>query len=200
MCFTANTPFIFKQGIPMRARHCIGMISAVVLMLSFAFPLNGADFTFYVGGVDPGSIEVEDEDVSLDGSPVFGFRVGTNFVPYFGMEHTLAFSTDFLFPGNIEGPADSRGIIYNANLMFTLPVKKIEPYLTAGFGLIHQFGSSDLPVGTEPAFNYGGGFKVPRIKGPFGLRFDVRGYRAGFVTNSVNMFEMSGGIMISTGR
>jgi hypothetical protein len=74
------------------------------------------------------------------------------------------------------------------------------PYLTAGIGLVHQYGSSDLPVGTDPAFNYGGGVKVPRIKGPLGLRFDVRGYRVGFVTDTVNMLEMSGGIIISTGR
>jgi hypothetical protein len=38
------------------------------------------------------------------------------------------------------------------------------------------------------------------MKGPFGLRFDIRGYRAGFVTDTVNMLEMSGGLMISTGR
>jgi hypothetical protein len=84
--------------------------------------------------------------------------------------------------------------------MITLPAVKFEPYLTAGIGLVHQYGSSDLPVGTKPAFNYGGGVKVPCIRGPFGVRFDIRGYRAGFVTDTVNMLEISGGLMISTGR
>ena len=128
-------------------------------------------------------------------------RVGAYLRLQFGrLEHTFAFSSDFLFPKDVEGPTDAKGIIYNSNLIVTIPLERVEPYLTAGIGLVHQYGSPDLPVGTEPALNYGGGVKVPRVKGPFGLRFDIRGYRVGFVTNSVNMLEMSGGIMISTGR
>ena len=116
------------------------------------------------------------------------------------MEHTIAFTSNFLYPRNIEGVTDSKGFLFNSNLILSLPTGKIVPYLTAGIGIVHQYGSSNLPVGTEPAFNYGGGVKVPRIKGPFGFRFDARGYRVGFVTNSVDMLEMSGGIMISIGK
>lgn len=184
----------------MIARHCLAALAALMLVLFLATWSAAADFTFYVGGVSPGSIDVDDVKVPLDGSPVFGFRVGTNFVPFFGMEHTLAYSPDFLFPENVDGVTDAKGFIYNSNLMISLPAKRIEPYLTAGVGLLHQWGSSNLPVGTKPAFNYGGGVKIPGIKGRIGLRFDIRGYRAGFVTDSVNMLEMSGGIVISTGR
>jgi hypothetical protein len=184
----------------MSARHCIGFISVVVLMLSFFVPSQAADLTFYVGGVKPGSINFHDVRTSLDGSPMFGFRLGTNFVPSFGIEHTIAFSSDFLFPRSVEGVTNAKGFVYNSNLLFSLPSKKIVPYITAGVGLMHQYGSSNLPVGTKLAFNYGGGLKFPRIKGPIGLRFDMRGYSAGVISNNVNMLEMSGGIMISTGK
>jgi len=184
----------------MSKRYCFGSASVFILILFFAIPSQAADLTFYVGGINPGSIEYRGEQVSLDGSPVFGFRIGTDFVPSFGIEHTVAFSSDFLFPENVEGVSDSKGFLFNSNLIFSLPTGKVVPYFTAGIGLVHQYGSSDLPVGTDPAFNYGGGVKVHRIKGPLGLRFDVRGYRVGFVTDTLNMLEMSGGIIISTGR
>jgi hypothetical protein len=183
----------------MIARYRAGILAAAIVFF-FAARSQAADFTFYIGGVNPGSIEVDNERVPLDGSPVFGFRVGYNFVPFFGMEHTLAYSPDFLFPGNVSGIPDSKGFIYNSNLLISLPTRRIEPYLTAGVGLIHQWGSDGLPVGTKPSFNYGGGIKIPGIKGPIGLRFDIRGYRAGFVTDTVDMVEISGGIVISTGR
>lgn len=178
--------------------YCVKLVSVAALMVLFALPMPAADFTFYVGGVNPGSIEYQGEEVSLEGGPVFGLRLSTDIVPSFGLEHTFAFSSDFLFPKGVEGPTDAKGIIYNSNLIVTIPLDRAKPYLTAGLGVVHQFGSPDLPVGTEPALNYGGGLKFHNVKGPFGLRFDVRGYRVGFVTNSTNMFEMSGGIIIST--
>ena len=182
----------------MITRYSVKLVPIVLLMVAFALQARAADFTFYAGGVKPGSIEYRGEEVSLEGGPMFGFRVSTDIVPYFGMEHTFAFSSDFLFPKDVEGPTDAKGIVYNSNLIVGIPMERVEPYVTAGLGLVHQYGSSGLPVGTEPALNYGGGLKFPNLKGPFGLRFDVRGYRVGFVTNSTNMFEMSGGIMIST--
>lgn len=184
----------------MTSRSCLGIVPVVLLALLFACPSSAADLTFYVGGIHPGSIQVNDREISLDGGPVLGFRLATDFVPHFGMEHTIAFSPDFLFPNGVEGVGDSKGFLFNSNLIVSLPAKKIVPYLTAGIGFVHQYGSSGLPVGTDPAFNYGGGVKLPHMKGPFGLRFDVRGYRLGFVTESVNMFEVSGGLVISTGK
>ena len=182
----------------MITRYCVRLVPVIVLVLFSVLQVQAADFTFYVGGVKPGSIEYHGEEVPLEGSPMFGFRVSTDIVPSFGLEHTFAFSSDFLFPKNVEGPTDAKGIVYNSNLIVSIPLDKVEPYLTAGLGLVHQYGSPDLPVGTEPALNYGGGLKFPHFRGRFGFRFDVRGYRVGFVTNSINMLEMSGGIMIST--
>jgi hypothetical protein len=184
----------------MKIRYCAAAVSVALAVLVFASLSQAADVTFYVGGINPGSIEKDDREIQLEGGPVFGFRLSSDFVPHFGMEHTLAFSSDFLFPEGAEDVSDAKGFIYNSNLLISLPAGRVEPYLTAGVGLINQWGSSNLPVGTKPAFNYGGGVKVPDVWGPFGLKFDIRAYRAGFVTDSVNMIEMSGGVFISIGR
>ena len=72
------------------------------------------------------------------------------------------------------------------------------PYVTAGLGLIHQYGADRLPIGTKFAINYGGGLKFPKLLGRAGLRFDARGYTAtGVFSHTVNMFEVSGGVMFS---
>jgi hypothetical protein len=179
----------------MNLRHSILLVS-VILLIGVA-QLQAADLTFYVGGVKPGSISVQNVKTSLDSSPIYGVRFSTSFVPFFGMEHTLAFSSDYLFPSSIAAVKNARGFVYNSNLIFNLPVKMAVPYVTAGAGLVHQYGDPNLPVGTKFAFNYGGGVKFPRLVGPLGVRFDVRGYRAGVISDSLNLFEASGGILLS---
>jgi len=165
-----------------------------------AAQLQAADLTFYAGGVKPGSISYHDVKTSLDSSPVLGIRFSTNFVPLFGMEHTFAFSYDYLFPSSVAAIKEARGFVYNSNLIINLPVGKAVPYLTAGAGLLHQYGDADLPIGTKFAFNYGGGLKFPHLAGPLGLRFDLRGYRAGVISNKLNLLEVSGGILLSFGK
>jgi len=184
-------------------RHSHWMLWVFAAAFVFAAPLGAADLTFYVGGVVPGSVEYKGVDTMLDSSPVYGFRLATSFVPFFGMEHTLAFSSDYLFPSSVSAIKDAKGFAYNSNLIINipLPVKAVVPYLTAGAGLIHQYGDNDMPVGTKFAFNYGGGLKFPRLIGPLGLRFDVRGYRTtGIFSRSLNLFEASGGILLSIGK
>jgi hypothetical protein len=184
----------------MKVRHLLVITLAFAMFSLFVMPLQAADLTFFVGGVKPGSITYKDVKTSLDGSPVYGFRFGTNFVPYFGMEHTLGLSSDYLFPHNVAGVKDAKGFVYNSNLIINVPVHKAVPYFTFGAGVIHQYGSGDMPVGTRFALNYGGGLKFPRLAGPLGLRFDMRGYRAGGVSNRLNLLEVSGGVLISIGR
>jgi len=179
-----------------RRLSCLIVIGTIFL---FATHLQASDLTFYVGGVKPGSISYHSVQTSLDGSPVLGFRLGTNFVPLFGMEHTLAFSWDYLFPKN-PAVKEARGFVYNSNLILNFPVKLAVPYVTAGAGLIHQYGDTDEPVGTKFAFNYGGGLKFPHVAGPLGLRLDLRGYRAGILSNKLNLFEISGGVLFSFGK
>jgi len=179
------------------------MLGAFAAVILFAAPLRAVDLTFYVGGVAPGSVTYQNMKTALDKSPVYGVRLATNFIPYFGLEHTLGFSADYLFPKNIAAIQDAKGVVYNSNLILNFPVKikSVVPYATAGVGLIHQYGDRDMPVGTKFAFNYGGGLKVPHLAGPLGLRFDLRGYTAtGIFSSSLNMFEFSGGILLSLGK
>jgi hypothetical protein len=161
-----------------------------------------ADLSVYVGGIFPGSAEYQGEKIELENGPVYGFRFSSNFVPSFGMEHTLAFSSDFLFPKNISAISKAKGVIYNSNLILEIPIRirKAVPYITAGAGFIHQYGDESMPVGTNFAFNYGGGLKFPHLAGPFGLRFDMRGYRAGGFSNKLNIFEVTGGVLFSIGH
>ena len=179
-----------------------------VLLFVFAGTASASDISVFVGAEMPGSIE----GISLDNGPVFGIRFGNNFIKYLGMEHSLAISQDFMFPSNNNSciPEDecspewveSKGFIYSSNLMLNFPNidSRMVPFLTAGVGLVHQYGDRNLPVGTKLAFNYGGGVKFPNLAGPLGARADFRGYRAGIISKSVNMFELSFGLMVSFGR
>jgi hypothetical protein len=175
----------------------------LALLLGFlvgtsAFP---SDLTVFIGGVNPGEVASDGKNISLDGSQIFGFRLNNDIVPLFGMEHTLAFSSDFLFPRGIPSVTEAKGFVLNSNLIITVPVVKSDPYITAGIGLIRQYGSADLPVGTKFAVNYGAGVKFPRLAGPLGLRLDARGYRAtGILSGGLNIFEVSAGLLLSFGR
>ena len=184
----------------MKTRRALWVVPALVMTFFFAVSVQAADLTFFVGGAKPGSITYHDVKTSLDSSPVYGFRLATNFVPFFGMEHTLGFSSDYLFPHNIAAIKNAKGFVYNSNLIVNIPAGKVVPYLTAGAGLLHQYGDNDMPVGTRFALNYGGGLKFPRLAGPLGLRFDIRGYSAGIVSNKLNVLEVSGGVLLSIGK
>ncbi len=181
----------------MNSRHSILLV--IVILVMGAAQSNAADLTFFVGGVKPGAITFRNVETSLDSSPIYGLRLSTNFVPLFGMEHTLAFSSDYLFPRSVADIKEARGFVYNSNLIVNLPIGVAVPYVTAGLGLLHQYGDANLPIGTKFAVNYGGGLKFPHLAGPLGLRFDVRGYRAGLTSNRVNLLEISGGILLSLG-
>jgi hypothetical protein len=180
----------------MRSARLFGSLPAALVLLS-ACQLPAQDLTLFFGGTVPGDLQHDLGKIRLDNGPVWGFRLGWGFVPLLGFEQTVAFSPDYLFPENPPA-SDSKGFILNTNLILQLPTGRIVPYGTFGIGLIWQYGSPNLPVGGEFAINYGGGLKLPRMWGPFGLRFDARGYTASKVLSSkLNIFELSGGLLIS---
>jgi hypothetical protein len=165
-----------------------------ILILLFWLPAAGAqDVTLFLGGAVPGSFSAGNITTKLDNGHIWGFRLSTSIVPLFGLEHTVAFSSDFLFPKNAADIKDANGFVYNSNAILNLPLGKLSPYGTAGIGLIRQYGSQELPVGTKFAVNYGGGLKARRRLGPLGLRFDARGYSV----KGLNIFEFSAGLLIS---
>jgi len=175
----------------------------ITVLSAFAGTALASDISFFVGAEIPGAIKYNDVKMSLDNSPVYGLRYGRNFFQQISLEHTFAISPDYLFPGSNEGEVtEARGFIYNSNLMLNVPNidDMIVPFLTAGIGLIHQYGDRNLPVGTKVAFNYGGGAKFPNMVGPLGARIDLRGYRAGVFSKQLNIFEISFGFMVTFGR
>ena len=190
----------------------------LISVSAFAGAARASDISFFVGAEIPGSIEYEHMKMPLDTGSVFGLRFGNTFIRYLGTEHTFAYSPDFLFPGEniIHGcpgyigadcpPStvweEAKGFLYSSNLMLNFPDidYRMVPFLTAGVGLVHQYGDRNLPVGTKLAFNYGGGLKFPNLAGPLGARVDLRAYKAGMISKSVNMIELSFGLMFSFGR
>lgn len=169
---------------------------------TFAGAARASDISLFVGAEMPGSIKYDDIKTALDNGPIYGIRLGNSFVRYLGMEHTLAFSSDYLFPSGTSAVEGTKGFLYNSNLNLNFPdiTERIVPFLTAGAGLIHQYGDRSLPVGTKFAFNYGGGIKFPKLAGPLGARVDLRGYSAGMISKKLNIAEISLGLMISLGR
>ncbi len=166
-------------------------------LLLFTPALCAQDLTIFAGGMFPGNANPSDVPTMLDNGPIFGVRLSTGFAVILRLEHTLAFSNDFLFPHNEPGVTSAKGLLFNSNLLVNIPAGKAVPYVTAGLGFIRQYGSSNLPVGTKFAVNYGGGLKFLKLFGPAGLRFDARGYTAtGVFSHSVNMFELTAGIII----
>jgi len=184
-----------------RFRWSVGVWTAALIFLGALQPVRAADLTAFVGGVKAGKLDVEGIRSALDASPMFGARLASDFIPFFGHEHTIAFSSDYLFPRSTRAIREARGFVYNSNLILNLPTGRAVPYVTAGLGLIHQYGDRNLPVGTRLAVNYGGGVKIPKMFGPLGLRFDARGYTAvGLSSGKLNMIEISGGLLLSFGR
>jgi hypothetical protein len=176
-------------------------IALVFLVLVSASQAPCADITGFVGGVKPGKVNVQGAIAAFDSSPVYGFRLGLNFLPFLSHEHTLGFSSGFLVPTAVSAFTDAKGFVYNSNLVLHAKAGSIVPFVTAGLGLIHQYGAPSLHLGTKFAVNYGGGLKFPRIIGPLGVRFDVRGYTAtGFSGGKLNMLEVTGGILLSFGK
>ena len=153
----------------MKIRNTTWIVLAFLAAFLFAIPLQAGDLTFFVGGVNPGSINYQDVKTSLDGSPIFGVRLDTNFVPFFGMEHTLAFGSDYLFPHDVAGIKETNGFVYNSNLIFSVPMKKVVPYFTVGAGLIHQYGDSNTAGGNQVRVQLWRGTEVSPDGGAAGI-------------------------------
>jgi len=191
------------------------ILTSTLLLIAlsvFAGTAQADDFSFFVGAALPGTAKHDGAEIPLNNSVMYGLRYGFDLMPILGLEHTIALSHNFLASDAVNCPLpgaggtsgchpmweESKGFLYNSNLTFGYQLdQRTIPFLTAGVGLIHQYGDRNLPVGTRFAFNYGGGVKFPNLAGPVGARIDLRGYRAGVFSRKVNMFEVSLGLMIS---
>lgn len=167
----------------------------VLVSLLAAAEARGADFTLWGGRVDPGKVTIENARRALDGSAVWGFRLSHGFVPFIGLEHTLGW--DRSRPPSTSTERDSQGWVYNSNVIVHAPFVRIKPYATVGIGFMNDYGA-DPYIGKKFAVNYGGGIKFRNLAGPFGVVFDIRGYRTkSLFSEPLNLLEISGGVMFS---
>src|SRR5690606_33454297 len=120
---------------------------------------------------------------------LFGLRVNRSNAPL-ALEHTFAYSPRFI-------ETESSALIYNTNLLLQTPVSGIQPFATAGIGVVSTWGGGPGDIGSKFQVNYGGGIKL-RIFGLAGLRVDVRGYSIRDVyEESLHVFESSVGLLFA---
>ena len=172
------------------------LVSALVSVA----PLSADDFTLFGGFNHPGSVTLGDSSTVVSGTAgqlltdakdfgVFGARLNRSNAAV-AFEHALAFSPNFL---------DSRAnaLIYNTNVLVQPPAVAIQPYATAGIGLVRAGGSGPAAFGTKFSVNYGAGIKAS-VFGPWGVRLDVRGYAIrGVEDKYLNVWESSVGLFFA---
>jgi|WetSurMetagenome_2_1015567.scaffolds.fasta_scaffold35411_1 hypothetical protein len=175
----------------------------------------GGEFTLFGGYQDPGPLNMyrAGTPFQFHGSGMYGIRGEATGLKYFGYEQTVAYTTR-LFNNVAIGKGmggDVRGLLYSSNFTVTIPVKvkyipHFAPFLTMGVGFMMPTGTSADTINLTMMGDYGLGVKMNRLKGPFGLRFDVRNWRSkeikryGRGYGGIAILEASGGITYTLGK
>jgi len=165
-----------------------GRLITLFVMLSAATGLaHGHDLTLFGGAQFPGKITLASGGNNLTDPAnfgVFGVRYGSGGL--WGHEETFAYTSHFL-------DTNSKAVILNGNLRIQAPLPVVKPYVTGGVGTFVTWGTGVSDLGTKFALNYGGGVKI--MKGPVGIRFDMRGYAIPSVqSQTLNVGEASVGV------
>ena len=155
----------------------------LLFLLAFVLPLPVR------AEIKAGSVEVTpfagytffDEQHNLENQPVFGGRLGYNITNRFGIEGTWDFtktyvddkSLTFTRQGQFTSPISSVFITqYDINLLYHfIPEKRLNPYITAGYGIVHytpKINNKNLSV-----LDFGVGAKY-WVAENISLRADVR--------------------------
>lgn len=156
-----------------------------------ASPVRAGDLTLFGGIQSPGNITLSEGGNQVTNPTRFGVvGIRYNSSPaFFGFEHTLAYSPDFIDP-------EAYGLLVGSNFIIGLPALTFRPYATAGVGLIYAGGDGPASVGARIAFNYGGGVKTSWA-GPLGFRVDLRAYSVpGVQAQTLRLVEASAGLLI----
>ena len=161
------------------------LLCCICILLAASF-LQAGELVLYGGTQKPGTLtfdalaEVPSDLLTGTWGGTFGLRLSAGKV--IGAEQNFSYSPRFAVSGVQAFQMDT-------NLLVQAP-GKVSPYGTAGIGWIYTWGQSTFPedldpakiaafafdIGSEFAFNYGGGIKVRRVLGPMGFNFDIRGY------------------------
>jgi hypothetical protein len=172
-----------------------GLFAIVFLVMSV--PAFAADLAIFLGQQDAGVVtlnSVPDAGGTITQIVKNPLKAGTFGVRFsggrvVGNETTISYTHHFI-------DANSHALIMNTNLILTVPLPVVKPYVTAGLGTFIVSGSGISDIGTKFAYNYGGGVKV--LPGPIGVQGDVRGYSlTGVNGDSMNVVEVSIGILFN---
>ena len=178
--------------------------SVFVLLFCVGQAKAAGQFSLYAGYMNPGNLNLESlqEGYGLRGSGHYGARAEFDFLTYFGIEQNIGFSPrlvrSYLFP---DQASDVRAFFYSTNFMINIPYRRFVPYVTFGFRFMKPWGSGFSLFGAKFTHDYGGGFKLNRLAGPFGLRFDARGWRTADIAGQGGawLLDVSGGLTYSWG-
>jgi len=176
---------------------------SIAVVLSLAAAAQAQTLTFSAGYLNPGQLNVENVRAGLDlrGTGIYGLGFEAGFLKIFGWENTIEFSPKFVQGSLGIDESGVKAFFYRSDIVVNAPIGRFVPYASAGPGLLKPYGTGIFPFDTKFAVNYGGGVKLQRLAGPFGLRLDVRGYSIpNVVSKTVNLFEISGGLTIHLGR
>jgi opacity protein-like surface antigen len=172
------------------------VLLSALLFLTLQASAWAADFTLYAGMqkqekftfTSVGTAESAATQIIKDpfSSGNFGIRISGGNV--LGHEQTIAYTPNFI-------DSNTKALILSSNILITIPLPVVKPYMTAGLGtfVVHGVGVTDF--GAKFAYNYGGGVKILPA-GPIGVRADIRGYTlTGVQSQKLNVFEVSLGVL-----
>jgi hypothetical protein len=127
----------------------------IALFVFGSVSAHAHDLTLYAGYLHPGELTLDNvrEGLRVRGNGVYGGRFGSDFLKVLGVEHTMAFSPNFVAGEVAPAESDLQAFIYNSNLLVNIPVGRIVPYGTVGIGLIKPFGSGFKPFDSRFAVN-----------------------------------------------
>jgi outer membrane protein with beta-barrel domain len=171
-----------------------GLLAIVFVMMSI--PAFATDLALFGGTQDPGVVtlnSVPDAGQTITQivknplrAGTFGIRFGSGRVV--GHEETFSYTNHFI-------DSNSHAFIMNSNLVVTIPLPVVKPYVTAGIGTFIVSGSGISDIGSKFAYNYGGGVKV-FPSGPLGIQGDIRGYTlTGVNGDTMHVVEVSIGVL-----
>ena len=166
----------------------IGRLFVLLLLFSASGFAQNHDLTVFAGAHFPGKVTLTSGGSNLTDPAnfgTFGVRFGSGGL--WGHEETFAYMPNFL-------DSNSKAVILTGNLRIQAPLPVVKPYVTGGMGTLFTSGNGVSDLGTKFALNYGGGIKI--MKGPVGVRFDLRGYAVPSVeSQTLNMGEATVGVV-----
>ena len=189
-----------------------GLLLGIALTAGSAFAQQ-IEIHPYAGGFFPGKWN---DTGHLKNEGIYGVRGGIYLMDFVQLDANFGYINHFKFKDAPD--LGTRAYIWDINASYSLNkynIKKVEPFLTIGLGAlstgIHDASRQTISVPSPDAplkdndsflqFTYGVGVKAIRLKGPIGLRLDVRGRTLpNFYGSALTWLETTGGFNVVWGE